>query len=146
MKKISFIILYLSGFMCFAQELSGVVTDGLNKQPIPGAKIELKELNLATYSKADGTFSFKGEWPDQLVLEVSMATYQTKNISITCCDFIELILEPDPHNMQEIMVRVERRELQGSATQKIDYIELDRLGVISPLTITAIFTLPFFHD
>ena len=80
MKKISLIILYLSGFMCFAQELSGVVTDGLNKQPIPGAKIELKELNLATYSKADGTFSLTGEWPDQLDLEVSMATYQTKNI------------------------------------------------------------------
>ena len=35
--------------------------------------------------------------------------------------------------MQEIMVRVERRELQGSAaTQKTDYIELDRLSVISP--------------
>ncbi len=140
MNKFFLIILYLSGFVCVAQEMSGVVTDGLNKQPIPGAKIELKELNLATYSKADGTFSLKGEWPDQLDLEVSMASYQTKNISITCCDFIELILEPDPHNMQEIMVRVERRELQGSATQKTDYIELDRLSVISPLTITEALT------
>lgn len=136
MNKISLIILFLSGFMCFAQKLSGVVTDALNNQPIPGAKIELKELNLATYSNADGTFSFNGEWPELMVLDVSMATYETKTISVACFDFLELSLVPDPHNMQEIMVRVERRDLQGSATQKTDYIELDRLGVISPLTIT----------
>ena len=140
MNKISLTILFLSGFMCFAQKLSGVVTDGLNKQPIPGAKIELKELNLSTYSSVDGTFSFNGDWPEQLVLEVSMATYETKIVSIACCEFLELSLEPDPHNMQEIMVRVERRELQGSSTQKTDYIELDQLSVISPLTITEALT------
>ncbi len=140
MNKISCFILFLSGYMCFAQQLSGVVTDGLNKQPIPGAKIELKELNLATFSDVDGKFSLDGDWPQQLILEVSMATYETKTVSIACCDFLELSLEPDPHNMQEIMVRVERRELQGSATQKTDYIELDRLSVISPLTITEALT------
>lgn len=140
MNKISLTILFLSGFMCFAQKLSGVVTDGLNKRPIPGAKIELKELNLATFSDDDGKFSLDGDWPEQLILEVSMATYETKTVSIACCDFLELSLEPDPHNMQEIMVRVERRELQGSATQKTDYIELDRLSVISPLTITEALT------
>ena len=140
MNKISLTILFLSGFMCFAQKLSGVVTDGLNKRPIPGAKIELKELNLATFSDDDGKFSLDGDWPEQLILEVSMATYETKTVSVACCDFLELSLEPDPHNMQEIMVRVERRELQGSATQKTDYIELDRLSVISPLTITEALT------
>ena len=80
MNKISLVILFLSGYMCFAQQLSGVVTDGLNKQPIPGAKIELKELKIATFSDADGKFSLDGDWPDQLVLEVSMATYETKTV------------------------------------------------------------------
>ena len=140
MNKISLIILFLSGYLCLAQQLSGVVTDGLNKAPIPGAKIILKELQVATYSDVDGKFTLKGDWPEQLLLEVSMATYETKTVSIACCDFLELSLEPDPHNMQEVMVRVERRELQGSATQKTDYIELDRLSVISPLTITEALT------
>lgn len=130
----------MSGYICFSQQLSGVVTDALNNKPIPGAKITLKELQVATYSDVDGKFTLKGDWPEKLILEVSSATYETKTVSIACCDFIELSLDPDPHNMQEVMVRVERRELQGSATQKTDYIELERLSVISPLTITEALT------
>ena len=42
MYKISCFILFMSGYMCLAQQLSGVVTDALNNEPIPGAKIELK--------------------------------------------------------------------------------------------------------
>lgn len=140
MHKISCFVLFFSGFVSFAQQLSGVVTDGLTNEPIPGAKIELKELQVATYSDVQGAFSFEGDWPEQLVIEVSLATYETKTVSITCCDFITLSIDPDPHNMQEIMVRVERRELQGSVTQKTDYIELDQLSVISPLTITEALT------
>jgi iron complex outermembrane receptor protein len=140
MHKISCFILFFSGFVSFAQQLSGVVTDGLTNEPIPGAKIELKELQVATYSDGDGAFFFEGDWPEQLVVEVSLATYETKTVSITCCDFITFSLLPDPHNMQEVMVRVERRELQGSATQKTDYIDLDQLSVISPLTITEALT------
>jgi iron complex outermembrane receptor protein len=140
MHKISCFILFFSGFVSFAQQLSGVVTDGLTNEPIPGAKIELKELQVATYSDGEGAFFFEGDWPEQLVVEVSLATYETKTVSITCCDFITFSLLPDPHNMQEVMVRVERRELQGSATQKTDYIDLDQLSVISPLTITEALT------
>jgi iron complex outermembrane receptor protein len=140
MHKISCFILFFSGFVSFAQQLSGVVTDGLTNEPIPGAKIELKELQVATYSDGEGAFFFEGDWPEQLVVEVSLATYETKTVSITCCDFITFSLVPDPHNMQEVMVRVERRELQGSATQKTDYIDLDQLSVISPLTITEALT------
>ena len=140
MHKISCFVLFFSGFVSFAQQLSGVVTDGLTNEPIPGAKIELKELQVATYSDGEGAFFFEGDWPEQLVVEVSLATYETKTVSITCCDFITFSLLPDPHNMQEVMVRVERRELQGSATQKTDYIDLDQLSVISPLTITEALT------
>ena len=140
MHKISCFILFFSGFVSFAQQLSGVVTDGLTNEPIPGAKIELKELQVATYSDGEGAFFFEGDWPEQLVVEVSLATYETQTVSITCCDFITFSLVPDPHNMQEVMVRVERRELQGSATQKTDYIDLDQLSVISPLTITEALT------
>ena len=140
MHKISCFILFFSGFVSFAQQLSGVVNDGLTNEPIPGAKIELKELQVATYSDGEGAFFFEGDWPEQLVVEVSLATYETKTVSITCCDFITFSLLPDPHNMQEVMVRVERRELQGSATQKTDYIDLDQLSVISPLTITEALT------
>ena len=97
-------------------------------------------MQVATYSDGEGAFFFEGDWPEQLVVEVSLATYETKTVSITCCDFITFSLLPDPHNMQEVMVRVERRELQGSATQKTDYIDLDQLSVISPLTITEALT------
>ncbi len=140
MNKISCFILFMSGSICFAQQLSGVVTDALKNKPIPGAKIVLKDLQVATYSDVDGKFKLEGDWPENLLLQVSLATYETQIISIACCEFIELVLQPDPHNMEEVMVRVERRELQGSMTQKTDYINLDRLSVISPQTITEALT------
>ena len=140
MNKISCFILFMSGYICFAQQLSGVVTDALKNKPIPGAKIVLKDLQVATYSDVDGKFKLEGDWPENLLLQVSLATYETQIISIACCEFIELVLQPDPHNMEEVMVRVERRELQGSMTQKTDYINLDRLSVISPQTITEALT------
>ena len=80
MHKISCFILFFSGFVSFAQQLSGVVTDGLTNEPIPGAKIELKELQVATYSDGEGAFFFEGDWPEQLVVEVSLATYETKTV------------------------------------------------------------------
>ena len=140
MNKISCFILFMSGYMCLAQQLSGVVKDGLNNEPIPGVKIEVKELQVATYSDAEGKFVLQGKWPDELLLQMSALTFETKTVVISCCDFIELTLKPDPHDMDEVMVRVELRELQGSMTQKTDYIELDKLDVITPLTISDALT------
>ena len=48
MYKISCFILFMTGYVCIAQQLTGVVKDGLNNESIPGAKIELKELGVAT--------------------------------------------------------------------------------------------------
>ena len=101
MNKISCFILFMTGSICFAQQLSGVVTDALKNKPIPGAKIVLKDLQVATYSDVDGKFKLEGDWPENLLLQVSLATYETQIISIACCDFIELVLQPDPHNMEE---------------------------------------------
>jgi len=140
MNKFSLVFLFMTGYVYFAQQLSGVVMDGLNNEPIPGAKIELNELNVATYTNSDGSFSLEGDWPETLTLQVSSATYESQILAISCCDLIQVKLQPDPHNMEEVMVRVERRALQGSMTQKTDYIELDKLNVISPLTIAEALT------
>ena len=42
--------------------------------------------------------------------------------------------------MDEVMVSVELRELQGSMTQKTDYMKLDKLDVITPLSISEALT------
>ena len=59
----------MTGYVCIAQQLSGIVTDGLNKEPIPGAKIELKDLQVATYTDAEGRFNLKGDWPESILLQ-----------------------------------------------------------------------------
>ena len=140
MNKISCFILFMSGYMCFAQQLTGVVKDGLNNESIPGAKIELKELGVATFTDVNGRFTLEGNWPDEILLQVSAMTYESKTISLICCDSINLTLSPDPHDMDEVMVRVELRELQGSMTQKTDYMKLDELDVITPLSISSALT------
>ena len=74
------------------------------------------------------------------MLQVSAMTYESKTISVTCCDSINLTLSPDPHDMDEVMVSVELRELQGSMTQKTDYMKLDKLDVITPLSVAEALT------
>ena len=130
----------MTGYMCIAQQLTGIVKDGLNNESIPGAKIELKELGVATFTDANGRFVLEGNWPDEFILRASATTYESKTISVTCCDSISLTLSPDPHDMDEVMVSVELRELQGSMTQKTDYMKLDKLDVITPLSISEALT------
>ncbi|MDG2152404.1 MAG: TonB-dependent receptor [Crocinitomicaceae bacterium] len=130
----------MTGYMCIAQQLTGVVKDGLNNESIPGAKIELKELGVATFTDVNGRFKLEGNWPDEFMLQVSAMTYESKTISLSCCDSINLTLSPDPHDMDEVMVRVELRELQGSMTQKTDYMKLDKLDIITPLSISSALT------
>ncbi|MDA9161727.1 TonB-dependent receptor [Crocinitomicaceae bacterium] len=140
MYKISCFILFMTGYVCIAQQLTGVVKDGLNNESIPGAKIELKELGVATFTDVNGRFKLEGNWPDEFMLQVSAMTYESKTIALSCCDSINLTLSPDPHDMDEVMVRVELRELQGSMTQKTDYMKLDKLDVITPLSISSALT------
>ena len=130
----------MTGYVCIAQQLTGVVKDGLNNESIPGAKIELKELGVATFTDVNGRFKLEGNWPDEFMLQVSAMTYESKTISVTCCDSINLTLSPDPHDMDEVMVSVELRELQGSMTQKTDYMKLDKLDVITPLSVAEALT------
>lgn len=140
MYKISCFILFMTGYVCIAQQLTGVVKDGLNNESIPGAKIELKELGVATFTDVNGRFKLEGNWPDEFMLQVSAMTYESKTIALSCCDSINLTLSPDPHDMDEVMVRVELRELQGSMTQKTDYMKLDKLDIITPLSISSALT------
>lgn len=140
MNKISCFILFMTGYMCIAQQLTGVVKDGLNNESIPGAKIELKELGVATFTDANGRFTLEGNWPNEFIIHVSAMTYESKTVLLTCCDSINFTLSPDPHDMDEVMVRVELRELQGSLTQKTDYMKLDKLDVITPLSISSALT------
>ena len=130
----------MTGYMCIAQQLTGIVKDGLNNESIPGAKIELKELGVATFTDVNGRFKLEGNWPDEFILRASATTYESKTISVTCCDSINLTLSPDPHDMDEVMVSVELRELQGSMTQKTDYMKLDKLDVITPLSVAEALT------
>lgn len=130
----------MTGYISIAQQLTGTVKDHLNNESIPGAKIELRELGVATFTDVNGQFTLEGDWPEKLNLRVSAMTYESKTLSVTCCDSINLTLSPDPHDMDEVMVRVELRELQGSITQKTDYMKLDELDVITPLSISSALT------
>ena len=71
MYKISCFILFMTGYVCIAQQLTGVVKDGLNNESIPGAKIELKELGVATFTDVNGRFKLEGNWPDEFMFEVA---------------------------------------------------------------------------
>ena len=79
----------MTGYVCIAQQLTGVVKDGLNNESIPGAKIELKELGVATFTDVNGRFKLEGNWPDEFMLQVSAMTYESKTIALSYLEVIK---------------------------------------------------------
>jgi len=126
----------MAGFACNAQKFSGKIIDKETKESIPFARIELKELHIIGVADKSGEFIFTGEWPDLLLCQVSALTYETRTVSVTCCDYLTIELEPDPHDMDEVSVTAQIRELNGSNTQKVDRIDLKKLSYLSPLSLS----------
>ncbi|MCX6830736.1 MAG: carboxypeptidase regulatory-like domain-containing protein, partial [candidate division Zixibacteria bacterium] len=63
--------------------LSGIITDGINGELLPGATIQIKELATGTSTKPDGSFAISQVRPGRYTVEVSLIGYkQIKNYGV----------------------------------------------------------------
>lgn len=92
MIKLVFIFLIISGLFENPIELAsgerpsdqitveGIVVDKETNEPLPGAKIEIKELKTEIYSDFDGKFIIQSFKPGIYTLNASLISYQSKEL------------------------------------------------------------------
>ncbi|MDN5284903.1 MAG: SusC/RagA family TonB-linked outer membrane protein [Mucilaginibacter sp.] len=104
-KKQTFLtaLLLMISLITFAQaQVTGVIKDAENGQPLPGVVVKLKGTTSAVSSNADGKFSITA--PGDGVLSCSFLGYNTKDVSIGGKTNIAITLSASTKGLNEVVV------------------------------------------
>jgi TonB-linked SusC/RagA family outer membrane protein len=110
----------LTGFAAFAQDrqISGTVTDGTEKVPLPGVSILIKGTNSGTTTDADGKYRISVP-ANAKTLVFSFVGFILQEVEIGTRTTIDVALAPDTKTLQEVVVtgygQQEKKSLAGSA-------------------------------
>ncbi|AIF98697.1 TonB-dependent receptor [Alteromonas australica] len=97
--------------------IAGQINDSAEARVYVGAKIKIKELNLVTESRRDGSFRFPSVPAGNYTLEVSYLGEQTKRIPITVSDdqtITPVVVLGEDDTLEELLV-LGQRSSQASA-------------------------------
>lgn len=112
MKKnlVLFLVAMLPGILTAQIHLSGTVYDKQTNKSLPGAHLQLTEINRTTISDRHGNFSFADLKKDNYSLQVSFLGYETYTTSIAAAEntSMEIYLEPAAYLSEEVIVRASR--------------------------------------
>ncbi len=126
----------------FAQEreVTGVVLDKENKDPLTGATVIVSgtqgEAMLGTTTDADGRFVLQLP-EDKDSLEVSFTGYRETIVSVQGKDEVEVLLEPSVEELEEVVVTalgIEREEKAlGYSVENVGGEDMEGADKLSPL-------------
>ena len=85
-------------------QVSGIVISAEDQGPIPGAIVENRALNSGVFTDLDGRFDIAVQEETSTTLVASFIGMETKEYSVTGGSDVELILEPDPIALEEVVV------------------------------------------
>ncbi len=85
-------------------KVSGIVISAEDQGPISGAIVENRELNSGVFTDLDGRFDIAVQEDTPNTLVASFIGMETQEYSVTGETDIELILEPDPITLEEVVV------------------------------------------
>lgn len=131
---------FLNGYLSVAQDLSGKVVNGQTSEGIPFATVYIKSIGIGATCDFDGCFKLKGALPEHFVLEVSAATFETKEVEIVGSDSVIIQLKPITHYLNEIVVYVEPGIMRKSTTSRVDRIAMNELRLVSPTSVVDALT------
>ena len=137
MLKIVLFIPFFTGYMCLAQQFTGIVKDQQSHLPISFVEIQLIEFDIRNTTDINGFFNMPGVLPKTVVAQFSAEGYETKLVKLICCDLKTITLEPDLHDLNEIVISGVSKELNGSKTQKTGYLSLKKMGILGPLNLMS---------
>lgn len=147
-----FSLLLLCVNVAYAQQkqVTGKVTDKAG-EPIPGATVQVRGLNLGTSAGPDGSFTITAKTGD--ILEISAVNFGTITVTVGAGSTIGTVtLEAKDNSLTEVVVTAlgvqrQRKDL-GYATTKVSNTELTKAksvnvanglqGKVSGLNITSV--------
>lgn len=110
-KAICALLLCVSGLTAHAQsiEISGLVTDKLTKQPIPGVGVTVKGTTIGTATDVNGRYSFTTSQKPPFILVISFLGYSPVEREITGnSSGLTTELEPTAILGQEVVISASR--------------------------------------
>jgi hypothetical protein len=109
-----------------ARMISGTIVSGEDNQPLPGVSILLKETGTGVMSDRSGNFNLSVNEDTPNTLIANYIGMKTREVSINEESEMEIVLEPDPVSLNEIVIvgyGVKSRDSQTGAVSTLDFSE-----------------------
>ena len=118
------IILFISAFTTFAQNITGSISDFETQKPLAGVTVRLKEKNTGTVTDSKGQFSLKSNEKAPFTLIVSMVGYERQEIKVTDNITLTIALKTGNELLEQVVVsasKVEENIMKSPVTiEKMD--------------------------
>lgn len=96
--------------------------------PLPGANIMIKDLNIGTASNIKGEFILSSIPPGSYEVMVSYIGYKTKNISITIKEnevrYLDIVMEVSPVKGEKVVIQAQARGQIQAINQQIGMVNI----------------------
>lgn len=122
-KVITIIIITIISFQCWAQNVTGIVTDSETDEAIIGANIIIKNTSNGASTNIDGLFKLQNvSSSDTLV--ITYLGYQTLEITVENKSYFTINLQSKTSELDEVVVvgygRQKKREITGAISRVTD--------------------------
>ncbi len=145
MKRIILLLIStLLSLSSFAQ-IQGYVFDKQNKEPLPGCTVKIREINQATFTDANGFFSFTKLPKGTFTIEFSYLGYQDTIIIVKYQAQpikLKIYLRTAPIQAEEVIVTGWLPSTQHTSALKVDNIKLRVSNQILPSVLSSLTTVP----
>lgn len=100
---LTLLLFFMSGAIAFAQSINvtGVVTDGLTKEPLTGVSVVVKGTTTGTFTDIEGRYSISAAKNAALVF--SFLGFESKEVPVTG-EIINISLESQDFQIDEVVV------------------------------------------
>ena len=137
---VSLLFVYFSFIFCFhAQDISGLITDADNGEPLAGVNIVVLDQNEGAVSDFDGKFSIEN-FESGSTLIFSYIGYKTLNLKISSEDFLDfkninVSLESDLSELDEIVVIGYGSQKLSDISGAVSTVNNDAIESVAPVRV-----------
>ena len=137
---VSLLFVYFSFIFCFhAQDISGLITDADNGEPLAGVNIVVLDENEGAVSDFDGKFSIEN-FESGSTLIFSYIGYKTLNLKISSEDFLDfkninVSLESDLSELDEIVVIGYGSQKLSDISGAVSTVNNDAIESVTPVRV-----------
>lgn len=127
-----FFILMTTGLMAQKHAVSGIVTDGMDNTPVPGATVLEKGTTNGTITDMNGKYQLTVSGVND-TLVISYIGYKKIELPIVGRTVIEIILQPDQTELDEVVVigyGTQKKKVVTGAIATVNSEQIEKIPVL----------------